>query len=335
MRTRLRDYCEIAFPEWEIIDVEQPNNISTGWESDVYAFKLCYRDRQWAERTRSLVLRLYASADAAEKAPREFIGMRRLRGHGYPVPKVWTMEIQASPFGRPFLIMDHIAGQPLWQSMFAAPAARRDMLVERFCELQVRLHALDWRNFVDDPDSFPIDAVERWLGLVRGYLDLYPLPGLRAVWEWLETRSKSVSARPLAVVHWDYHPDNVILCADDELYVIDWTQIEVSDPRFDLAWTLLLVGASEGESWRAVLLRAYERSVGAAIDDLPFFEVAACLKRLGSILISVRGGAEQLGMRTGAELLMLRQTDALGRVYDVLRDRSSLRVPEVEALLRA
>ncbi len=54
-------------------------------------------------------------------------------------------------------------------------------------------------------------------------------------------------------VHWDYHPGNVLLRDDSSAVVIDWTQIDVSDPRFDLAWTLLLVSSYEGaERWGCV-----------------------------------------------------------------------------------
>ncbi len=53
------------------------------------------------------------------------------------------------------------------------------------------------------------------------------------------------------------------------------------------------------------------------------------------MIISVTYGAEQLGMRPGAEAIMRRQAPSLARVYDLLLQRTGLPIQEVEAFLKA
>jgi len=106
-----------------------------------------------------------------------------------------------------------------------------------------------------------------------------------------------------------------------------------SDPRFDLAWTLMLVGAAEGWEWRDRILAEYERLAGAPIEELEWFEVAACGKRLFSVVVSLAAGPEALGMRPEAVELMRQQFGALRNVYQLFVARTGLRLRDVERLL--
>ena len=114
--------------------------------------------------------------------------------------------------------------------------------------------------------------------------------------------------------------------------MIDWTQIEVSDARFDLAWTLVLMG-SMAERDYDLILQEYERQAGEQVRGLAWFEVAACLKRLFSVIISMDEGAEKLGMRPGAEAQMREHAGPLRGVYAMLRERTQDVFPEIERFL--
>jgi len=82
--------------------------------------------------------------------------------------------------------------------------------------------------------------------------------------------------------------------------VIDWTQAEISDARFDLAWTLVVVGTQQSTKWRDFILKEYERLRGTCVERLAYFEVAACIKRLGFVFVALSRGPEELGMRADA-----------------------------------
>ena len=69
-------------------------------------------------------------------------------------------------------------------------------------------------------------------------------------------------------------------------------------------------------------------------EQLAFFEVYACLKRLYSVVASLTYGPETLGMRPAAGAIMRRQLGASKRVYDLLLDRTGITVPEVEEIVK-
>ena len=110
--------------------------------------------------------------------------------------------------------------------------------------------------------------VDGWLAEARSILGQFDVPDAAAMLDWLEVRRDRVPCVQPAPVHLDYHPNNILLGRDGSAHVIDWTQIQVSDPRFDLAWTLMLVGAAEGWEWRDRILAEYERlAVRQAVND--------------------------------------------------------------------
>ncbi len=342
MQGRLASYCARAFPDKEGVRITKLDHISDGWESDMYAFSL-ESGPAGARQSEELILRIYPGEDAHVKSAREFRGMRLLHGAGYPVPQVLVLEREKSPFDRPFVIMERIQGQMMWPVLFGAPEDKQQQLLTLFCKLFVQLHTLEWSSFVQDSASHEYLAaydggdryalLDRELDRARPLLERFPIPGFLPVVEWLDQRRERVPCERPSVIHWDYHPGNILLGDDGSATVIDWTQVDVSDSRLDLAWTLLLVSTYEGKVWRKRILHEYERLAGAEVEQLAFFEVIACLKRLYSIAAALTFGPETVGMRPGAEAIMRRQMGASQRVYDLLVTRTGIEVPEMEEFL--
>lgn len=332
----LQAYIRGAFPDRTAPDVVDLHEISAGWESDVYAFDLLTGSGE--DRVRELlVLRIYPGADAYDKSALEFRALRDLYRVGYPVPRVLSLAQEASPFDQPFLIMARVPGHGMWRETFSGPEDEQQVYFELFMELFVRLHRLPWRHFVDEAAASSITEhpylfVDHWLTRMRAFFDRFGQPGYEAVLDWLLARRELMACERPAPIHWDYHPEN-ILWSERGAVVIDWTQFEVADPRFDLAWTMTLIGSEEGEQVRERIRRTYERMTGAPVVNLDPFEVFACAKRLASVTLSLSAGAEQLGMRAGAEAMMREQVPALRHVYDRLQALSGLTIPEVDALL--
>ena len=340
----LETYLRGGVPECQDAEVVDFREISAGWESDVYAFDLARNGSR-----EPLVLRIYPGQDAGAKAGREFDAVRRLHDVGYAVPAVLRLEQSDAPLGKPFILMERIDGHGMWRETFSGPEDQQRSRFELFCRLFVQLHALDWRALTDVlPVPFPENPyafVEHYLGLLRAYIDRFGQPGYLPILDWLLARRDGMACERAAPIHWDYHPENVLVRADGSGVVIDWTQFEISDPRFDLAWTMVLVGSQEGGEVRERILRTYEamsgrpqpggrqQPGGRRVHNIEPFEVFACAKRLASVTISLSAGAEALGMRAGAEEMMRGHFPALSRVYERLQALTGLRVPEVEAAL--
>lgn len=84
---------------------------------------------------------------------------------------------------------------------------------------------------------------------------------------------------------------------------------------------------------REIVLGEYERIAGYKMEQLEYFEVAAYLRRLFGISVSLSDGADKLGMRPGAETVMRQNASHIGGVYTLLGDRTSIAISEIEELL--
>ena len=68
---------------------------------------------------------------------------------------------------------------------------------------------------------------------------------------------------------------------------------------------------------------------------MKYFDVIAIFRRLLSMIISINMGAETLGMRSGAENIMKADSIHLSKVYELLKERTGIRLPEIEKTLES
>jgi aminoglycoside phosphotransferase (APT) family kinase protein len=342
MAELLQVYCENAFPGWQNVRTSRFAPLAAGWESVIHSFDLDYLLDE-IPRHEELVLRMYPGEGAREKAVGEYEAIARLGQAGYPVPRVFLLEREHSPFGQPFILMERIQGQPLWDTLFQAPEAEQTGLLRRFSELYVRLHRLDWRLFVGvGQGSAEVGSaagqpagVDAWLGMARTTLQSFGWALDSPILGWLEQHRDRVTRPWPAATHGDFHPSNVLLRPDGSMIVIDWTNFSLTDARFDLAWTLVLANSYIGMAWRERFLREYENQAGQYVEQIEYFEVCACVRRLFSLVISLSAGAEKMGMRAEAIQTMQSQAIPARRVYQMLQDYTGVPVKQFEQLLRS
>jgi aminoglycoside phosphotransferase (APT) family kinase protein len=262
--------------------------------------------------------------------------MKQLYAMGYPVPQVLLLGADGTRFDKPFVIMERIVGRSMGAISDESPVEKKLELLTLFCQMFVDLHALDWRAFA--PDTPPYEArdlstiVGHQLSCWQAYTLSLQNDAFAPVFNWLRERLPDVRFGRPSVIHMDYHPYNILIREDGAPFVIDWTSAQVSDYRLDLAWTLLLMSTYGHPESREIVLGEYERLAGHRVEQIEYFEAAACLRRLFSILVSLGGGAGRLGMRPGAEAMM-KNVGHIERVYALLRDRTGITVARVEELL--
>ena len=332
---QLRSACERALPGRVSVDVSELEPLARGWETDNTAFILESGPPGRRQR-QELVMRIYPGDNAAAKAAHEFRVLDALHRVGYPVPEPLALVDGDSPAGGPFVLMERIRGEMMWHLLDRMHGADEQRLLDQFCRMLADLHRLDGRGFLTDPTidtADPLAWTRRELARFRQFVGaMLPKSGFDAALEWLEARARELPCLRPAVVHWDFHPGNVLIRADGSAVVIDWTGGTVTDPRIDLAWTRLLMGAHGRAEWSAKVLAGYERHIGARVEDIEYFDAAMAVRRLFDVTVSLGQGAERLGMRPGAVDHMRATLPALGRVYDLFRRITGLRIAEVEAL---
>lgn len=321
----------------QIRQIHNFTKITSGWENEVYLFDAEY-DIEGKRNYEELVLRIYQGENVEGKAQREFKAMKRLHELRFPVPKVYTLETENHIFGNPFVIMEKINGQELWKVIDSANSDRKMELANQFCKIFVHLHSLDWR-LLDFPQlpynpKEPYGYINNLLSWVQGYADRFPeSKPFQPILDWLTDNYKSVPCERLSIVHWDYHPANLLLKDDGEAIVIDWTNVDIGDYRADLAWTLLLVSSYGNPEGRDIVLKAYENIAGHKADGIEFYEVFALARRMFSMYISMTIGADKLGMRAEAVEMMKSNSKHIKVLCKFLREKTGITIPEMERFI--
>ena len=143
--------------------------------------------------------------------------------------------------------------------VLSSPAEKQKTLLRLFCDLFVQLHQLDWRSFVPDTSQLdivnPYQFIDNTLAVGAEWITKLGQTEFLPIISWLQERRGDVPCDQPAPIHFDFHPGNILLRPDGTAVVLDWSSFEISDARFDLAWTMVLVGSYEGAIWRERILQ--------------------------------------------------------------------------------
>ncbi|XEC92937.1 phosphotransferase family protein [Paenibacillus tarimensis] len=79
------------------------------------------------------------------------------------------------------------------------------------------------------------------------------------------------------LIHGDYNLGN-ILESEGRYTIIDWTNGQLGDPRFDIAWSITLVRIYVGQRYGKIYHSAFLSEKQYTVDELELFEAIACLR---------------------------------------------------------
>ena len=322
---RLSLYISSRYPDAIFSDF---NFLASGFESEIYTFR--FQDS--GSSPKNYILRLFTGEGATDKLIREARALSLLQNAGYPVSALLLQETDSRILGKPFEIIERLEGQALWPVLASSEPDQQSRLLSRFGSLLAQLHQLDWRVFTDHSDAYeksPALLLDETISYYRSLYTKYNLRGFLQLTDWLDAHKNKISVRP-AVVHQDFHANNVFLCTDDRLFVIDWTQFAVSDYRIDLCWTLLIMGDFGNPAWGKQILDAYASHAGHAIEHIDYFHVMVSMKLLGSTVISFLFSPEELGLRPETVNITKEQASIYKQLAQRIRTVTGLTVPEWE-----
>jgi aminoglycoside phosphotransferase (APT) family kinase protein len=328
MANQLSSYLSSRFPEVVVSDFKF---LVSGFESEIYTFHVQLSPSVQNEH----ILRLFTGEGAIDKLRREAAGLSFLQQAEYPVPNLFLQEPNTDILGKPFEIIEKLEGQALWPILATADPHQVKWLLSEFGLLLRQLHKLDWRSLTPNPDvleSDPISLLENVISHYRSLYTKYQLKGFLQVIDWLDTHKHEIAVRP-ALVHQDFHANNVLLCSDNQLRVIDWTQFAISDYRIDVCWTLLIMGDFGNPDWGSQIFQAYVSDSAGAVEHLDFFNAIVYMKLLASTVIAVTFGPEAVGLRPDAITLTREQLAIYKQLAQRLRDITGLTIVELTNVL--
>jgi len=268
-------------------------------------------DARWLEdgqpREQGFILRADPEASLLESNRGvEFRVYEALQNTGIPVPRVFWDEPDPSWIGRPFFVMERLAGEAAPAVLMAARWAHIHTRVgEQLAAQLARIHALDWQarglSFLGAPAALDHCApreLDRWERIVRADA-LEPQPVLHLALRWL--RRHLPETRRIALVHGDFRTGNYLFGEDGITALLDWEMAHLGDPLEDLGWTALRYwrfGDTEqigGVIERERFYRLYEAAGGARVDRdaLKFWEVLGNVKMAAISLTGARSFCER------------------------------------------
>lgn len=219
---------------------EPPARITGGYETRIYGFRLAGALPPFDG---PLVLRLFLDAGCADRARFEATVLGAVAAQGYPVPRVHHVWLDTEPLGAAFLLMERVAGTPLFGNSFGPAVLRMPALL---AGAQLRLHELDAgpvtraieaAGFV--PAALSIDMQTGW---ATSHVAELGLAGLAPGIAWLAGHRPAEREVPV-LCHGDFHPMNVLVHKGRVVGVIDWTllHVKLASPAYDVGSTLALL----------------------------------------------------------------------------------------------
>ncbi len=313
---------------WLGAEISMLRVLASGWETTVFEFALAARSHRFPEIpvARPIVLRFYQGHLADDKGPREYLTIDCLSRAGFAVPKPYAFEPDHAALGEPFLVMQRLAGGPLFITRSFAQAFKTFSLgFFGFVRAQTKLHRLNPRadGLKDIPRAFQTDLappgtpmLDRALKIIGDRIEHGPLPGLRDAWRRLSARAGVYRVADESVLHLDYHPRNVIVAGTRLSGVIDWVNTDIGDRHLDAAMTAAILSSSALEhprwmrdnlagntlraSFASLYVPLYHAMARLDFDRFRYCQAVAAMLRLSMMGMMRAHGPEALGYQADA-----------------------------------
>ena len=260
-----------------------------GWSRESYMFDVGWTAEDGGREEHTLILRVDPPGSLIYTDRRvEFGVMKSLYEAGYPVPRMWFLELGDEALGAPFLVMEKLEGTASPDVLYAPGfAEERERIGQRFIELLAELHTKDLDSldlpFATQPtvDTAADEAIDHWEQTMREQ-QLEPQPFLVEGFRWL--RANKPPAPRVSLLHGDYRSGNFLFDGDQITGIVDWELASLGDPLQDLGWVVMELWKLDGKVcgfWdRDELLRRYEAASGIPVDRdaMAWWEVWANMK---------------------------------------------------------
>lgn len=202
----------------------EPTRLTGGFDARLYRYKLVGQE--------SRVLRILRPAREAEELLHHQFVHQIMNQQGLKTPVIHHVCGDKSVLGGVFAVMDLVPGQPLTEQ-------KPELHAKVLGQSMATMHELDVRPIVESfrrtgvPDELFLSPV-----IDQKSLDfcVQKIPWASELILWLRDHLP-LDGQDLAVIHGDYHGNNLMFENGSVSGVLDWT-FRISDPALDLAHTM-------------------------------------------------------------------------------------------------
>lgn len=228
----------------DVVDVVQ---LRGGLECGTYAFSL---------DGRRLVMKRFRPDD--QGAPVEYENLSIVAAAVIPTPEPVSLDSNGSWFGTPTLVMEALPGAPDFFPRDVEPwTAGAAMALAAIHDLDRQsvgsVVVARWRRWRPDTGGLGKDAARAAEALGR----------LRVI----------AAIAPVVVSHDDYNPGNVLMRDGRVSGVVDWADITIEPRHAAVALYRHLLAIHPGGDAPDHFLAAYETAIGAALSDMPLWDI--------------------------------------------------------------
>ena len=285
---RLTTWLSTQLPEADDVRIEGLDRVTFGHSAEMMVLTIVTGAGDTEDR-RDVVLRLRPKPPALLEPydlARQFDILRALESTPVRVPRALWLEESGDVLGRPFFIMERVAGDVYEME---APAADDDT-VRAMCrsliEQLAAIHSVDVQatglGSLDDGGSH----LDRELGHWAAEMDRVKrgtLPALERLLQGLHDTKPAPSAQ-ISLVHGDAKPGNFAFIGGQVSAVFDWEMTTVGDPLTDIGWLELLwmqpVGITSHPAALTIddLIAHYEAVAGTPVQNRPWYRAFNAFK---------------------------------------------------------
>ncbi|MCL2387732.1 MAG: aminoglycoside phosphotransferase family protein [Defluviitaleaceae bacterium] len=250
-------------------NIVKTTKLIDGWQSEICLIEAadgqCYVRKNYSEA-------VYISSPTI--ISEEWDALVFLHDRGYSVPTPVRKDANG-------IYMQYIENGALWEVYGKSDKTSKQELMQKYAKLLYDLHEID-------VSSIPYNGrfVENELAEIRNIIEKHKLNDYFEILHKLESESANIAEQPLAFIHRDYHPWNVLVDTNDKLYAIDifFTQ---GDYRFDVGWAYAHMKRTatdpEFVEFAENFLSEYLKLKPEANVDFEFFKQLANLRWLANV----------------------------------------------------
>jgi aminoglycoside phosphotransferase (APT) family kinase protein len=239
MSEKLTDWLRTQLPEGDL-RIEGLDRVEFGHSAEMMVLTIVT-----GADSRDVVLRLRPRPPALLEPydlKRQFDILQALSGTAVQAPRVLWLEDSGDVLGRPFLVMERVAGDVYeMQAPEAAPERIRYMCLS-MAEQLAAIHTVDLRaaglEFLGDGRNHLDRELDHWADEMHR-VQRGPLPALERLLRELRD-TKPEPSQAITLVHGDAKPGNFAFVGDDVSAVFDWEMTTVGDPLTDIGWMELM-----------------------------------------------------------------------------------------------